>query len=169
MINNKTEFKIYRIAVIICFSIIIGYIGLIAAKLIGIDIINISNNGYFALISLVLLFLLISEKIKPALIEFTPNDNEITIRAYTPITNSWKSLFNFLGNNFAYKEYKVSSDDFNSYILSNGFFGLRKELKLQKTKADGIYQSANINISLLSKEKQTNLIIAIERLSIKLF
>jgi hypothetical protein len=52
--------------------------------------------------------------------------------------------------------------------LTIGKFGIKKELRLQKINNDGVYKSANINISLLGQKKYTNLIVAIDRLRTKI-
>jgi hypothetical protein len=76
-------------------------------------------------------------------------------------------LFNLFVNKNETTEYKISKDEFSDYQLKVRYMGLLKELIFRKTNIDGIYQSANINISLLGSPKYTNLIQSLDKLRTK--
>jgi uncharacterized membrane protein YidH (DUF202 family) len=170
MITNKTEFLIYRILLLISFIIIILFILQIAIRIAEFDAVKFSNNTFevLKLLSLlVMIFLIATERIKPAFIQFNQTENGIVIKTYRPNPNSWKSLFNLFVNKNETTEYKISKDEFSDYQLKVRYMGLLKELIFRKTNIDGIYQSANINISLLGSPKYTNLIQSLDKLRTK--
>lgn len=170
MITNKTEFSIYRILLLISLTIIVLFILQIAIRIMGFDAVKFSNNTFEVLkyiTLLVMIFLIATERIKPAFIQFNQSENGIVIKTYRPNPNSWKSLFNLFSNDKEMAEYTVNKNEFSDYQLKVRYMGLQKELKLQKTKIDGIYQSATINISLLGSHKYTNLIQLLDKLRTK--
>ena len=177
MINNKTLFEIYLIFRFIIFITIMIIGGLIITKvLLNIDLFQIIFPGYGSLVEnpfivfnwFSICFLIIDEKIKPAFIEFQVIDEEISIKTYNPHSNKWESPFVLFGYKKRIKELKISRAEYNDYKLIIGKFGFRKELKLQKTNNTGIYESSDINISLLGQKKYTNLLLAIDRLRTKI-
>ena len=174
MINNKLLFEVYMIVRLLIFITFIIIAGIIVSRLIlKIDLIpsifsNESKNSLIILNWIMVFFILIDEKVKPAYIEFEIIEDEIIIKTYNPHSNRWESPFALFGYKRRIKELKMNREEYNNYWLTIGRFGLKKELKLQKINNDGVYESSNINISLLGQQKYTNLILAIDRLRSKI-
>ena len=174
MINNKPLFEVYmtvRLLIFITFIIIAGII--VSRLFLKIDLIpsifsNKSKDSLIILNWIMVFFILIDEKVKPAYIEFKIIEDEIIIKTYNPHSNRWESPFALFGYKRRIKELKMNREEYNNYWLTIGRFGLKKELKLQKINNDGVYESSNINISLLGQQKYTNLILAIDRLRSKI-
>jgi len=174
MINNKLLFEVYmtvRLLIFITFIIIAGII--VSRLILKIDLIpsvfsNESKDSLIIFNWIMVFFILIDEKVKPAYIEFEIIEDEIIIKTYNPHSNKWESPFALFGYKRKIKELKMSREEYNNYWLTIGRFGLKKELKLQKINNDGVYKSSNINISLLGQQKYTNLILAIDRLRSKI-
>ena len=174
MINNKPLFEVYmtvRLLIFITFIIIAGII--VSRLFLKIDLIpsifsNESKNSLIILNWIMVFFILIDEKVKPAYIEFKIIEDEIIIKTYNPHSNRWESPFALFGYKRRIKELKMNREEYNNYWLTIGRFGLKKELKLQKINNDVVYESSNINISLLGQQKYTNLILAIDRLRSKI-
>jgi len=174
MINNKPLFEVYmtvRLLIFITFIIIAGII--VSRLFLKIDLIpsifsNKSKDSLIILNWIMVFFILIDEKVKPAYIEFEIIEDEIIIKTYNPHSNRWESPFALFGYKRRIKELKMNREEYNNYWLTIGRFGLKKELKLQKINNDGVYESSNINISLLGQQKYTNLILAIDRLRSKI-
>ena len=174
MINNKPLFEVYmtvRLLIFITFIIIAGII--VSRLILKIDLIpsvfsNESKDSLIIFNWIMVFFILIDEKVKPAYIEFEIIEDEIIIKTYNPHSNKWESPFALFGYKRKIKELKMSREEYNNYWLTIGRFGLKKELKLQKINNDGVYKSSNINISLLGQQKYTNLILAIDRLRSKI-
>ena len=174
MINNKLLFEVYMIVRLLIFITFIIIAGIIVSRLfLKIDLIpsifsNESKNSLIILNWIMVFFILIDEKVKPAYIEFKIIEDEIIIKTYNPHSNRWESPFALFGYKRRIKELKMNREEYNNYWLTIGRFGLKKELKLQKINNDGVYESSNINISLLGQQKYTNLILAIDRLRSKI-
>ena len=174
MINNKLLFEVYMIVRLLIFITFIIIAGIIVSRLfLKIDLIpsifsNESKNSLIILNWIMVFFILIDEKVKPAYIEFEIIEDEIIIKTYNPHSNRWESPFALFGYKRRIKELKMNREEYNNYWLTIGRFGLKKELKLQKINNDGVYESSNINISLLGQQKYTNLILAIDRLRSKI-
>jgi len=174
MINNKLLFEVYmtvRLLIFITFIIIAGII--VSRLFLKIDLIpsvfsNESKDSLIIFNWIMVFFILIDEKVKPAYIQFEIIEDEIIIKTYNPHSNKWESPFALFGYKRKIKELKMSREEYNNYWLTIGRFGLKKELKLQKINNDGVYKSSNINISLLGQQKYTNLILAIDRLRSKI-
>jgi len=174
MINNKLLFEVYMIVRLLIFITFIIIAGIIVSRLfLKIDLIpsifsNESKNSLIILNWIMVFFILIDEKVKPAYIEFKIIEDEIIIKTYNPHSNRWESPFALFGYKRRIKELKMNREEYNNYWLTIGRFGLKKELKLQKINNDVVYESSNINISLLGQQKYTNLILAIDRLRSKI-
>jgi len=174
MINNKLLFEVYMIVRLLIFITFIIIAGIIVSRLfLKIDLIpsifsNKSKDSLIILNWIMVFFILIDEKVKPAYIEFEIIEDEIIIKTYNPHSNRWESPFALFGYKRRIKELKMNREEYNNYWLTIGRFGLKKELKLQKINNDGVYESSNINISLLGQQKYTNLILAIDRLRSKI-
>jgi len=174
MINNKLLFEVYMIVRLLIFITFIIIAGIIVSRLfLKIDLIpsifsNKSKDSLIILNWIMVFFILIDEKVKPAYIEFKIIEDEIIIKTYNPHSNRWESPFALFGYKRRIKELKMNREEYNNYWLTIGRFGLKKELKLQKINNDGVYESSNINISLLGQQKYTNLILAIDRLRSKI-
>ena len=169
-------FDIYLIFRMIIFIAIIIIGGIVISKvLLKIDFFqnifpnysSVIENPLMVLNLFLICLILIDERIKPAFIEYQLIEDEIIIKTYNPHLNRWESPFILFGYKNRFKEYKISRVDYKDYSLTIGKLGLRKELKLQKIDNNGIYETSNINISLLDIRKYTNLIISIDRLRTK--
>lgn len=114
------------------------------------------------------LLMWIDGKIKPAFIDIQIKEEKIMIRTFSPHFKKWESPFVLTGYNKRMKELVISREEYTDYTLQLKYLGLRKELKFQKTDSNGVYESANINISLLGQQKYTDLILAIDRLRTKI-
>lgn len=169
-IDNKKYFQIYLIMnlviSIIGISILILYIR-------GAIIHDVSFIKQFMIpILLFLAFIFVFKRferiLKPAYIETIINEKEIIIRTFQPnFRNGLRFIF-MLRYTMYINELKLSQQEYNDYRLLIDKFGFRKKLILQKIKKDGIYESSEINISLLGQKKYTNLILAIDRLKGKI-
>jgi len=174
MINNKKTFEIYLILRLIIFIILLITTVIIATTLllkINLYQTIASNFGSNTLLSLTLsssILMMIDGRIKPAFIDIQIIGDMILIRTYNPHVKKWESPFGLLGYKKKIKELLISREEYNDYKLQFGGFGLKKELKLHKINNSGVYESANINISLLGQRKYTNLILAIDRLRTKI-
>jgi len=174
MINNRKTFEIYLILRLIILITIITMTGIIITTLLLKINLYQTVTSYIGSYTLLIvtwtacLLLLIDGKIKPAFIDLQVIEDKIMIRTYNPQFKKWESPFVLLGYKKRIKELLVSREEYNDYKLQFGKFGLKKELKLQKINSSGVYESANINISLLGQRKYTNLILAIDRLRTKI-
>jgi hypothetical protein len=177
MINNKTQFEIYLIFRLFIFITIIIISGIIITRvLLKIDLVqmifpnyeSVEENPLMLLNWFSAFFLIIDERIKPAFIEYQLNEDEIRIKTYNPHSTRWESPFVLWGYKKRIKVLKINREEYTNYNLTIGKFGIKKELRLQKINNDGVYKSANINISLLGQKKYTNLIVAIDRLRTKI-
>lgn len=176
MISNKKLFETYLIIRMIIFISIIIIGGMVISKILfKIDFYQdlLPNNKSLVesplmILNLLLLcFIIIDEKVKPAFVEYQLVEDEIIIKTYNPHSNRWESPFILFGYTKKIKELKVSREDYKDYSLIIGKLGFRKELKLQRIDNNGIYESSNINISLLNTLKYTNLILSVDRLRTK--
>jgi len=172
MINNKKVFEIYLIFRLLVFTTILIFgVQVITKVLLRIDLLQVIFPNYGTLlenplIALNLLsigFLLIDERIKPAFIEFQIIKNKIIIETYNPHSNRWESPFILFAYKKRIKELKISNEEYIDYKLTIGKFGIKKEMKLQKIDTNSVYESTNINISLLGQRKYANLLSALDR------
>lgn len=172
MINNKTEIRIYQLFKISFILVLLIFIlSMTITKTIGNQYIIISKDLFYSLFALnfiMSILMLIIEKLQPTYIEFHSQNNEIIIKTYEPNPRSLKSFLNFLGYRKNMKEYRVNRDEFTNYKLTVGRFGFRKELKLQRTNNNKVYESASINLSFIGQKNYTNLVLAIDRLCKKI-
>jgi hypothetical protein len=169
-IDNKKYFQIYLIMNLVIsitgISILIFYIR-------GAIIHDMSFIKQF-IIPVLLFFVFVSvfrrfEKIlKPSYIETKISEREIIIRTFQPnFRNGLRFIFMLRYTRYL-NELKLSQQEYNDYKLLIDKFGFRKKLILQKIQKDGIYESSEINISLLGQKKYSNLILAIDRLKGKI-
>lgn len=168
-IDNKTVFQIYIVVNLIVsimgFSIgILSIRGVITQDWSFIDIIK----SYLGLITIFILFGLLEVAIKPSYIETTINEREIIIRTFKPNIQNGLRFILMLGYQKHLKELRLSQQEYNDYKLFIDRFGLRKILMLQKINKSGVYETSEINISLLGQKKFTNLILSIDRLKGKI-
>ena len=171
MINNKKVFEIYMIfRLLMVITILIFGVEVITKTILRIDLLEVifPNYGTFLADLLIALnffsigFLLIDERIKPAFIEFQIIKDKIIIETYNPHSNRWESPFILFAYKKRIKELKISNEEYIDYKLTIGKFGIKKEMKLQKINTNSVYESANINISLLGQRKYANLISALD-------
>ena len=174
MINNRSVFEFYLITRFIISLFPIIFIGLIIlAKAGGINIFQLEFSDYrsygiYLFLALVFLFSIICELIRPTFVEFDFKSDEIIVKTYSPDLYRKSATFALFGYKKRIREFKISREEYNDYKLTIRKFGMYKELKLQKANDNGVYESPKINISLLSPKKYTNLILAIDRLRIKM-
>jgi hypothetical protein len=174
MINNKRTFEIYlilRFIIWIPFLIIAGII--ITALLFKLTPLQIPVSDFGRHTLLILswiscLLMIIDGRIKPAFVELQVIEDNIIMRTYNPHLKKWEFPFVLSGYKKRIKELKISREEYNDYKLQFSEFGLKKELRLQKINNNGVYESASINISLLGQRKYTDLILAIDRLKMKI-
>ena len=172
-IDNKKFFQIYVIMNLVFsitgFSILIFYIhGVITHDLNSIKHFIFPILGFLVILFVFKQFELI---IKPSYIETNINEREIIVRTLSPnFRNGLRFIFmlKFVRYKRYLNELKLSQHEYNDYKLLIDKFGLRKRLILQKIQRDGIYETSEINISLLSTKKFTNLILSIDRLKGKI-
>ena len=170
-ISNKSEFQIYIMVYIILF--IFGFLfaimsisGLFTHNLIII-------NTLWVFIPFLIIFGLFESLIKPSYFETLINEKEIIIKFFRLnfkngfLRNGLKPIL-LLGYRKHLKEIKLSQHEYNDYKLIIDKFGFRKVLILQKINKNGIYETFEINISLLGQKKYTNLILSIDRLKGKI-
>ena len=174
MINNKSAFEFYLILRLVIFLLPTIFLGLILSARVGwIDIFQLLFHGFryvgiYFFLALVFLFSLIGELIRPTFVEFDFKSDEIIVKTYSPDLYRKSATFALFGYKKRISEFKISREEYNDYKLTIRKFGMYKELKLQKANDNGVYKSPKINISLLSPKKYTNLILAIDRLRIKM-
>ena len=172
MINNKTVFEIYlilRLLIMITLVVLSGIV--LTSTFIKIEFIqhlipNYDNKGKDILLIfnwVLICFILLDERIKPAFIEFHFIEDEIKIKTYNPHSNRWESPFILFGYKKRIKELKINREDYTDYHLTVGKFGFRKELSLQKTNNNGVYKTSDISISLLKQKEYKNLISALDK------
>jgi hypothetical protein len=172
MINNKTVFEFYLILrLIIMITLVVLSVIVLTSTFIKIDFFqhlfpnddNKEKDTLMIFSWVLICFILIDERIKPAFIEFHFIEDGINIKTYNPHSNRWESPFVLFGYKKRIKELKITREDYTDYHLTIGKFGFRKELSLQKTNSQGDYQTSDINISLLRKKEYTNLISALNK------
>jgi hypothetical protein len=172
MINNKTVFEFYLISRLIIMITLVVLTGIVlTSTFIKIDFIqhlipNYVNRGKDTLIIfswVLIFFILIDERIKPAFIELHFIEDEIKIKTYNPHSNRWESPFILFGYKKRIKELKIIREDYTDYHVTIGKFGFRKELSLQKTNNNGVSKTSDISISLLGQKKYTNLISSLNK------
>jgi len=173
MINNKTLFEIYLILrAIIISTVIILVVMIIMSFFTTIDFFqvllsNYRDDGKYTLITfswILIYFIIIDERIRPAFIEFQLTADEIIIKTYNPHLNRWESPFILFGYKKRITELKISKEEYYDYKLTIGKFGLRKELRLQKMNNNGVFETSDVSISLLRKKEYMNLISDLDRL-----
>jgi len=164
-IDNKKGFQIYIIVNLI-FSIIGFLVGILSIQGIitqdwsFIEIIK----PYIGLIAIFIVFGLFEFAIKPSYIETKINEREIIIRTFNPNNRNGLRFILILGYEKHLRELRLSQNEYNDYKLVIDNFGLRRILTLQKINKTGIYETSEINISLLGQKKYTELILSIDRL-----
>jgi len=167
MINNKTLFETYLILrAIIISTVMILVVMIIMSSFTKIDFFqvlfsNYRDDGKYTLITfswILIYFIIIDERIRPAFIEFQLTADEIIIKTYNPHLNRWESPFILFGYKKRIKELKIGKEEYSNYKLTIGKFGLRKELRLQKINNNGVFETSDVSISLLRKKEYTNLI-----------
>ena len=168
-INNKNEFLIYRVAkIIIVFMFGFLFVTLPFRGLIPHTF--ESANLYWGFVIILLIFSLFEVVLKPSYFETLIYEKEIIIKTFSlDLRNGFvrNGLRNFILL-FAYKKYlkeiKLSKQEYNGYKLIIDKSGFRRILVLQKINKYGIYETSELNISLLTQKKYTNLILSIDRL-----
>jgi len=170
-INNKNEFLIYRVVKII-IVFMFGFLFMTLPFFRGLIPHSFdSANLYWGFVIILLIFSLFEVVLKPSYFETLIYEKEIIIRTFSlDLRNSF--VRNGLKNIillFSYKKYlneiKLSKQEYNGYKLNIDKFGFRRILVLQKINKYGIYETAELNISLLTQKKYTNLILSIDRLT----
>ena len=168
-IDNKKAYQIYIILNLI-FSIIGFLIGGISIRgLITHDwsIIN-TLKPYFGFIIIFILWGFMEFVIRPSYIEIILSEKEIIIRTFSPNIRNGIRFILMLRYQKYLKELKIGKQEYNDYKLQIDKWGLRKLLILQKINKNGIFETSEINISLLGQKKYTNLILSIDRLKGKI-
>jgi hypothetical protein len=166
-INNRTEFQIY-----IVINLIVFVLGFLIAI---VSIHGLVSHNWIIIYSFLGLFLIImawglfESIINPSYFETIINEREIIIKTFTPslrnglMRNGVRFLLLFKFRKYL-KEIKLSQREYNDYKLIIDKLGFRKILILQKINKNGIYETSEINISLLGQKKYTDLILSIDRL-----
>lgn len=151
-ISNKSEFQIYIMVYIIL--LIFGFLFAIMS-ISGLSTHNlIIINTLWKFIPILIIFGLFESLIKPSYFETIINEKEIIIKFFRLsfkngfLRNGLKPIL-LLGYRKHLKEIKLSQHEYNDYKLIIDKFGFRKVLILQKINKDGIYETSEINISLL--------------------
>ena len=168
-IDNKKAFQIYIIVNLLFY--IIGFLigGISIRGLITHDwsIIN-TLKPYFGFIAIFMLFGFIEFVIRPSYIETIISEKEIIIRTFSPNIRNGIRFILMLRYQKYIKELKMNKQEYNDYKLQFNKWGFRKSLILQKINKSGIFETSEINISLLGQKKYTNLILSIDRLKGKI-
>ena len=164
-IDNKQGFNIYIIVnlIISLFGFTIGILsirGVITQDWSFIEIIK----PYFGLIAVFVVFGLFEFALKPSYIETIINEREIIIRTFNPNIRNGLRFILILGYRKHLSELRLSQNEYNDYKLSIDKWGLHRILTLQKINKTGIYETSEINISLLGQKKYTELVLSIDRL-----
>ena len=169
-IDNKAVFRIYVIVKLV-FSVVGFSIGILSIRgVITHDWNFLKNNiiPFLGLIPFFFIFKLFENILKPSYIEAIINEREMIIRTFNPnIRNGFRFVYMLQFKKYI-NELKLFKNEYNNYKLLIDKFGFRKRLILQKILKDGIYESSEINISLLGQKKYTNLILSIDRLKGKI-
>lgn len=168
-IDNRQEFRIYIIVnLIISFlGFTIGFFsirGIITQEWNFLEIIK----PYVGLIVVFIAFGLIEFVIEPSYVESIINERELIIRTFKPNTGNGLRFILMLRYRKHLSELRLSPNEYNDYKLLIDKCGLRRILTLQKINKSGIYESAEINISLLGQKKYTELILSVDRLKSKI-
>jgi len=168
-IDNRLEFKTYIILNLL-FSIVGFTIGILSIRGVITQDWNFINFlvPFFWLIGVFILFGLFEFALKPSYIETIVNESEIIIRTFKPNVRNGLRFILMLRYPKYLKELKLSQKEYNDNKLLIDSFGLRKILILQKINKQGIFETTNINISLLGLKEFTNLILSIDRLKGKI-
>jgi len=173
MISNKTLFEVYLILRFVVFITLLIVWGMIITmsftKMDFFQIIffNNRNDCKDALLMFnwfLICLVMIDERIKPGFIEFYCTEDLIIIKIYNPHLNKWESPFVLFGYKQRTRELKISREEYNDYKLITGKFIFRKELRLQKTNNNGVYETLDISISLLRQKEYANLISVLDKL-----
>ena len=179
MMNNKKAFQIYIIINLLSY-IFLGFLISVVyvPRLLNSDwsFLNliIPNFGFtilYILAGIMLIFIFIQFivfLIRPAYIETIISEKELIIRTFKPNKGIGRSIFRMLRYRKYMKEIKLNKQEYNDYKLKIDTWGFRKILILQKINKSGIFETSEINISLLGQKKYTNLILAIDRLQGKI-
>jgi len=164
-IDNRQGFRIYAIMnlIISIFGFTIGILsirGVITQDWSFIEIIK----PFIGLIVVFIVFGLFEFAIKPSYLETIINEREIIIRTFNPNIRNGLRFILILGYRKHLSELRLSQHEYNDYKLLIDKCGLRRILILQKINKSGIYETSEINISLLGQNKYTELILSIDRL-----
>jgi hypothetical protein len=168
-IDNKQGFRIYIIMnlIVSLLGFTIGFLsirGLITQDWSFMEIIK----PYIGFIAVFIVFGLFEFAIKPSYIETIINEREIIIRTFNPNIRNGLRFILILGYRNHLSELRLSQNEYNDYKLLIDKCGLRRILTLQKINKTGIYETSEINISLLGQKKYTELILSIDRLRSKI-
>jgi len=168
-IDNRQGFRIYIIInlIVSLLGFTIGFLsirGIITQDWRFIETIK----PYIGLIAVLIAFGLFEFAIKPSYIETIINEREIIIRTFNPNIRNGLRFILMLGYRKKLSELRLSQNEYNDYKLLIDKCGLRRILTLQKIDKSGIYDTTDINISLLGQKKYTELILSIDRLKGKI-
>jgi hypothetical protein len=168
-IDNRQEFQIYVIAYLI-FSILGFSVGILSIQGVIIQDWRFLEiiKPYIGLISVFVIFGLFEFTIKPSYIESVINEREIIIRTFNPNLRNGLRFIHMLRYRKNLTELRISKQEYNDYKLLIDKCGLHRILILQKINKSGIYETSEINISLLGQKKYTDLILSIDRLKGKI-
>jgi hypothetical protein len=171
MIENKKEFQIYIIANFI--QLVLGFMFVIFSILGLMSHDWIFIKTILAFIALSIILGLLNWAMKPSYIETIINEKEIIIRTFNPdfrdgFFRNGSVYIKMLNYKKHLKELRLSKQEYNNYKLSIDKLGFHKLLILQKVNKKGIYETSEINISLLGARKYTNLILSLDRLRSKI-
>jgi hypothetical protein len=168
-IDNRQGFRIYIIVnlIISLLGFTIGFLsirGVITQDWSFLVIIK----PYVGLIAVLIAFGLYEFAIRPSYIESIINEREIIIRTFKPNIGNGIRFVHMLKYRKHLSELRLSHNEYNDYKLLIDKCGLHRILTLQKINKGGIYESTEINISLLGQKKYTELILSIDRLKGKI-
>lgn len=169
IIDNRLGFITYLIMNFL-FSLLGLILGALSAR--GLITSNWSFlklvEPFFVLIPLFILFILLEFLVKPTYIEISICGSEVSLKTFIPNINNGFRFFMMFKYRDHLTELKISPTEYNNYSLTIGALGFRKILTLQKIENGKVFQTAEINISMLGQKKYTLLVLSLDRLRSKI-
>jgi len=169
VIDNRLGFGIY-LAMNFLFSLMGLALGVLSVR--GLITNDWTFLGliepFYGLIPLFVIFIVVDFLVKPTYVEISISGSEIAIKTFIP--NARNGLRFLLM--FKYREHlaelRLNQREYNNYTLTIGTLGFRKILTLQKIENGKVYQTSEINVSLLGQKKYTLLVLSLDRLRSKI-
>lgn len=165
VIDNRLGFSIY-LAMNLLFSLLGLALGILSVR--GLITNDWTFLGliepFYGLIPLFILFIIVDFLVKPTYVEISISGSEIAIKTYIPNTSNRLRFLLMLKYREHLAELRLSQREYNNYTLTIGALGFRKILTLQKIENGKVYQTSEINVSLLGQKKYTLLVLSLDRL-----